>query len=702
LFVYAKNTSNEVNVYALVYLRKIEMNQFFGCLVMKNKKLLLLVPLFLMVLVSFKPVDAVATAHDTLVLQVEEEILHLDNRWSGRSSAYDAAVCNQIWGYLGMIAPGETIVTMPGIAESWEWNAEMNEVTFTLRNNLTFHDGSPITAADIEYSWKNGFYVYNYLDNMTDPAWTGEFNFTYASDDALEFTVSSTTNWPDPMEEFDFCGQWAIKAIIPEGSMDTEQQELDFDRMPVSCGPYMLAKESDWATEDYVLLTRFDEWYGWGETFTDSNGDTWTFPEVDEAFKYLKFRIIPEKAMALVELRTYGIDVTTGRFSDIDSFDQTVAADGFDGYQVAVLGGATMNINHQGDWPSYFDGPGNFPCSETWFRRALSHTIDRSNIVDNVYLGVADERNEVFSDWILDKFPNLDTTDFYDFSTNATLAEEILDDSGYEALGFADEPDNRFGWGLYKNETEINSVTQTKGYHFTLTTMDCDFCVKRVLAIKKDLAELGIYVDAELLEWGSYLDKIYAGDPGLNYNTSLAPDPDYNGPPYDFSVGGFGGNYETPWDFIAYRAFPYWLYYGYGSYSWYNEDYETGYAKTTGGEPGFGLLGITPEGMPEGGYPVPAWSNDDAQFIAGAQQAGKAIADEVPSIPLVWYTDTFAYNEKLTNFIAARNSMYHCAYATWDEGDETETGPEGPAPGFEAFILLAAFGASAFLLRKRE
>ena len=150
-----------------------------GWLFMKHKKLLLVVPLFLIVLVAFKPVDASATAHDTLVLQIEEEILHLDNRWRGRNSAYDAAVCNQIWGYLGQIAPGETIVTMPGIAESWSWNTERTEVTFTLREGLTFHDGTPLTAEDVEYSWKNGFYVYGYLDNMTDPSWSDNFNFSY-------------------------------------------------------------------------------------------------------------------------------------------------------------------------------------------------------------------------------------------------------------------------------------------------------------------------------------------------------------------------------------------------------------------------------------------------------------------------------------------------------------------------------------------
>jgi ABC-type transport system substrate-binding protein len=685
-----------------------------------NRKLFLLLPIFVIVLVAVRPVDATPTAHTELVLQVEEEILHLDSRPRTRSSLYDSAVQYQIYGYLGLIAPGETIVTLPGVAESWTAAADGLSYNFTLRPGLTFHDGSALTAVDIEYSFKAARVAYPSIDNTSDPAFeTDYWNFTYASDDALEFTVASNTQLPDAMFEFDFCGQWNLYALVPEGSFDTEQQQTDFDRMPVSCGPYYLADEDDWAAEDYIKLTRFDDWFGWGMSLLGSDGNTYTFPDVEDAFETIKFRIIPEKAMALVELRTYGVDVTTGRFSDIASLEATKAAAGFDAYTLPVLGGAAMKIQEEGDWPTFYEGPGNFPNTEVWFRRALSHAIDRTNIVDNVYLGVADERTEVFSDWILDKFPSLDTSDYYDAGTNVTLAEELLDNAGYTALGFSQEPDNRFGWGYYKNETTVNSVTQTKGYHFTLTTMDCDFCVKRVLAIKKDLADIGIYIDAELLEFGSYLDKINGGTEGYAYNTSYiaggTPDPDFIGPQYDFSVGGFGGNYETPWDFIAYKSFAYWYFYGYGGYSWLNEDYEIGYAKASGGEPGFGYLGIVDPDMPVDGYPVPIWSDSDAQFIEGCEQAGKAIADEVPEVPLVWYVDTYAFNDKLINFLGARNSMYHCAYAYWGEAAVTTTTgvttttselPEqttqGTTPGFEFILIFAAFSIGILLFGRKQ
>src|SRR4051812_48187349 len=41
-----------------------------------------------------------------------------------------------------------------GLAEKMDVNADATEYTFTVRDGLTWSDGTPITAADFEYSWK--------------------------------------------------------------------------------------------------------------------------------------------------------------------------------------------------------------------------------------------------------------------------------------------------------------------------------------------------------------------------------------------------------------------------------------------------------------------------------------------------------------------------------------------------------------------
>jgi peptide/nickel transport system substrate-binding protein len=42
----------------------------------------------------------------------------------------------------------DTIV--PDLATKWSWNADMTELTFSLRHSVRWHDGKPFTAADVK------------------------------------------------------------------------------------------------------------------------------------------------------------------------------------------------------------------------------------------------------------------------------------------------------------------------------------------------------------------------------------------------------------------------------------------------------------------------------------------------------------------------------------------------------------------------
>ena len=43
---------------------------------------------------------------------------------------------------------------VPVLAESWEVHADGTEWTFRVRQGVTFHDGSPLTAEDVVYSFQ--------------------------------------------------------------------------------------------------------------------------------------------------------------------------------------------------------------------------------------------------------------------------------------------------------------------------------------------------------------------------------------------------------------------------------------------------------------------------------------------------------------------------------------------------------------------
>src|SRR5205807_8704809 len=46
----------------------------------------------------------------------------------------------------------DTII--PDLAESWSWDQTNTKLTFKLRQGVTWHDGKPFTAKDVQCTWR--------------------------------------------------------------------------------------------------------------------------------------------------------------------------------------------------------------------------------------------------------------------------------------------------------------------------------------------------------------------------------------------------------------------------------------------------------------------------------------------------------------------------------------------------------------------
>ncbi len=66
-----------------------------------------------------------------------------------------ASFISQLYETLTAVDP--TLTVRPALAESWVVSDEGRRVTFTLRPDLTFSDGTPLTATDVVHSWRRLF-----------------------------------------------------------------------------------------------------------------------------------------------------------------------------------------------------------------------------------------------------------------------------------------------------------------------------------------------------------------------------------------------------------------------------------------------------------------------------------------------------------------------------------------------------------------
>ena len=642
------------------------------------------------------------TDHDTLIIGIEE-LEFIDprpdyNKDFGVSNEVVGVSC-QYMAALGMLAPGDSTDVLFGVAESWIHNENFTEWTYTLREGLTFHNGAPVDAKAIEYSMYANNLVYQY--NPFNGA--GVVNFSYVIRDwqskgiYFSFPEADPTgsgriitfhfSVPQLYQEWFFGSHWMRGLLVPYGSHGEyndsaetcKSKAEDFFEEPVSAGPY---KYKEW-TDDYFLLEQSEDWFGWGKTFTSVHGKQYIFPTKEQAFKKIKFKMYPSSADFKAELLSGNIDVIYSEYyTNIDNatFESFAAIDQTSGFSVHTkpkVIRTEFGMNIQGNWPTMFGGAGNFPLSESWFRQAISHAIDREKIIDEAYAGFGFVSDSFFHPNILAHFPDIDTTDYYDFNQGLAMAESILDSQGYTALGFSEEDSNRFGYGLYLNETKKDGVEMSRGHHFRMISTQCTSCDKRSQSIVDDLKKVGIFVDLEHYPLPEFLEYL-VGEPGRLYNSSYPEgtrDPKYNGSTVDFMVYGYIPTFGFPHSFVGGESTGYtnaWWYLG-GDLpnSWFNNEYEVLIAKMRGS---YGFLNLLPyrELPPDVPFPFPELRNNDTQYTEACEDAGELLSRELPYIPLVWYPTITAINDYVNDFLVdGYDAVFYGAYAYWDPGEES-------------------------------
>ena len=97
-----------------------------------------------------EPVDLGDESSGNLIAAIAGEPDQLDPQ---KTSAYFSfEVLENVFDTL--VEPDENLEMRPALAESWEVSSDQLTWTFHLRKGITFHDGSPLVADDVVYSYR--------------------------------------------------------------------------------------------------------------------------------------------------------------------------------------------------------------------------------------------------------------------------------------------------------------------------------------------------------------------------------------------------------------------------------------------------------------------------------------------------------------------------------------------------------------------
>ena len=172
------------------------------------------------------------------------------------SSVYESLPINQIFDTLVAYDPSLNVV--PSLAETWTISRDNREYIFTLRSDVRFHNGDPLTAGDVVFS----------IARQLEPRHAGislAFTYLLAIEGAPEYArgdadgvaglrvVDETTveiRLSRPYPSFLELLAMDNMAIVPERVV-RELGAFEFGRNPIGTGPFRIAQ---WGEEGLSLV----------------------------------------------------------------------------------------------------------------------------------------------------------------------------------------------------------------------------------------------------------------------------------------------------------------------------------------------------------------------------------------------------------------------------------------------------------------
>jgi ABC-type transport system substrate-binding protein/methyl-accepting chemotaxis protein len=206
--------------------------------------------------VRFKLPEPVAGGHLRIAFRDAE--LEMDP--VSIKAATSAVVVDAIFETL--VRSGESSEIRPGLAESWEVSGDGRVYTFFLREGATFHNGRPVTAEDVRYSFeralregrRTGAWLFAPIEGAEALA-SGEAAELAGIEVLDERTLRITLEHPLAFFLSTLCVAYA--SIVPRE--EVERESPPFAERPVGSGPFRLV-----ALEPHrrAEVERFDGWTG--------------------------------------------------------------------------------------------------------------------------------------------------------------------------------------------------------------------------------------------------------------------------------------------------------------------------------------------------------------------------------------------------------------------------------------------------------
>ena len=348
---------------------------------MLQRKNLLIISLLLLLL----PAAALQAQDDTVVIAVGIEPVSMD-AWRGFAETGGPGFLNAVEQLVTRdFESGEMV---PLLATAWEW-IDDRTIQFTLREGVSFHDGSYFNAAAAAASINHTFDPENAFDLL-------DFVGSMSAEAVGDYTLNVSTPEPDPI-------LLNKMYFVPIGSAQQLMDDPDsYHTNLIGTGPY-----------------RFVEWSS-GESITyEANPDWWGHGMMDEAggevvFQRAVYRFLPED-----QVRTAAVQAGEAHIAQYITPEQCAEVSMSDSARCESAASVeTIFIRMDTNSPMLGD---------VRVRRALQLGIDKDLIIETILGGTATATGQIVNDTALGHSPDISPYP-YDPEEAAALLEAAAAD----------------------------------------------------------------------------------------------------------------------------------------------------------------------------------------------------------------------------------------------------------------------------------
>ena len=294
--------------------------------------------------------------------------------------------------YESLLRYDKNLDPMPSLAKEWTKSEDGLTYTFTLQDDVLWHDGEPFTSEDVVFS------VDEFL-RETHPRLRASLVHVESIEAPDEKTVVFTLK--QPFGPFLGIFEVGTMPMIPKHIYEgTDYANNPANNTPIGTGPF---KFEEWVRGSYIHLVKNEDYYMEGK------------PHLDEIY----YQVIPDAASRAVAFETGQVDLLPG--GSVENFDipRLTAMDNVcytnDGWEFFGP--------HSWMWMNMHEGP----MTDKNLRKAVMHALDREFARDALWNG----------NGTVATGPVSSVTRFYepgtpDISYNPEKAKEYLAQSDYD------------------------------------------------------------------------------------------------------------------------------------------------------------------------------------------------------------------------------------------------------------------------------